>query len=63
MHIAGEVLKNLLATFQDKVDGQQAIADKKAEIIYAALEAYPSIYRVRLWESKLLPLLTMLDRA
>lgn len=46
VHIAGEVLKNLLAVFPDKVDGQQAVADKKADIIYAALESHPDTYRV-----------------
>lgn len=46
VHIAGQVLKNLLATFPDKVDGQQALSDKKAMLIYAALDAHPETYRV-----------------
>lgn len=46
MYIAGQVLKKLLATFPDKVDGQQALADEKASLIYAMLEAYPDIYRI-----------------
>jgi phosphoserine aminotransferase len=40
------VLKKLLATFPDKVDGQEALANKKAQIIYAALEAHPDLYRI-----------------
>ncbi|KAI1659055.1 phosphoserine aminotransferase [Daldinia decipiens] len=46
VYIAGQVLKKLLTTFPDKVDGQQAIADRKSEIIYKALEAHPNIYRI-----------------
>lgn len=44
--IAGQVLKSLLTTFPDKVDGQQAVADKKAKTIYAALDAHPESYKV-----------------
>ncbi|KAK3377757.1 phosphoserine aminotransferase-like protein [Podospora didyma] len=46
VYIAGQVLKKLLRTFPDKVDGQQAIADKKAELIYSALEAHPDAYKI-----------------
>jgi phosphoserine aminotransferase len=46
VYIAGQVLKKLLATYPDKVDGQQAISNKKAEIIYAALESRPDLYRI-----------------
>lgn len=46
VYIAGLVLKNLLNTFPDKVDGQEAVADKKAALIYAALEAHPKLYTV-----------------
>ncbi|KAI0133130.1 phosphoserine aminotransferase-like protein [Hypoxylon sp. NC0597] len=46
VYIAGQVLKRLLATFPDKVDGQQALANQKAELIYKALEAHPDIYRI-----------------
>jgi phosphoserine aminotransferase len=35
-----------LKTYPDKVDGQQAVSDKKAQIIYAALEAHPEVYRI-----------------
>ncbi|KAL2119173.1 hypothetical protein VTJ04DRAFT_6133 [Mycothermus thermophilus] len=44
--VAGQVLKKLLRTFPDKVDGQQAVAEKKAQILYAALEAHPEVYRI-----------------
>ncbi|KAF4630317.1 hypothetical protein G7Y89_g7824 [Cudoniella acicularis] len=44
--IAGQVLQNLLATFPDKVDGQQAVAEKKAKLIYAALDAHPESYKL-----------------
>ncbi|KAI0389898.1 phosphoserine aminotransferase [Xylariaceae sp. FL0594] len=46
VYIAGQVLKKLLKTFPDKVDGQEKLADKKASIIYEALEAYPDIYHI-----------------
>ncbi|KAK3308643.1 phosphoserine aminotransferase-like protein [Chaetomium strumarium] len=46
VYIAGQVLKKLLRTFPDKVDGQQAVAEKKASILYAALEAHPEVYRI-----------------
>jgi phosphoserine aminotransferase len=46
VYIAGQVLKKALATFPDKVDGQQALADKKAKLIYAALDAHPESYNV-----------------
>lgn len=40
------MLKKLLATFPDKVDGQEAIAKKKAELLYSALEAHPDVYKI-----------------
>lgn len=46
VYIAGQVLKKLLTTFPDKVDGQQVVANQKAEIIYKALEAHPNVYRI-----------------
>ncbi|TGJ79613.1 hypothetical protein E0Z10_g9143 [Xylaria hypoxylon] len=46
VYIAGQVLKKLLKTFQDKADGQEAVANKKATLIYEALEAHPDIYRI-----------------
>ncbi|RAH48661.1 O-phospho-L-serine:2-oxoglutarate transaminase [Aspergillus brunneoviolaceus CBS 621.78] len=46
VYIAGQVLKKLLAEFPNKVDGQQAVAEKKANLIYQTLDAYPEVYRV-----------------
>lgn len=46
VYIAGSVLKKLLTTFPDKVDGQEAVANKKAQLIYAALEAHPDAYKI-----------------
>lgn len=46
VYIAGSVLKKLLATYPDKVDGQEAVANKKAEKIYSALEAHPDVYKI-----------------
>lgn len=40
------MLKKLLATYSDKVDGQEVVADKKAGLIYAALDAHPDAYRI-----------------
>lgn len=45
-YIAGLVLKKLLQTYPDKVDGQEAVSNKKAELIYAALEAHPDAYKI-----------------
>jgi phosphoserine aminotransferase len=44
--IAGQVLQTLLKNISDKVDGQQAVSEKKAKLIYAALDAYPESYKV-----------------
>lgn len=46
VYIAGQVLKKSLATFPDKVDGQQVLAEKKAKLLYAALDAHPEAYKV-----------------
>ncbi|KAH9998566.1 phosphoserine aminotransferase [Xylariaceae sp. FL0662B] len=46
VYIAGQVLKMLLASYPDKVDGQQAVSEKKATLLYEALEAYPDIYKI-----------------
>lgn len=47
VYIAGQVLKKLLASFpSDKAAGQQAVAERKAKQIYAALDAHPNFYRV-----------------
>ncbi|KAK2628693.1 hypothetical protein QTJ16_001796 [Diplocarpon rosae] len=44
--IAGEVLKNSLAIFPNRVDDQEKIANEKAHRIYEALEKYPDSYRI-----------------
>ncbi|RFU34034.1 hypothetical protein B7463_g2287, partial [Scytalidium lignicola] len=44
--IAGQVVKRLLEIFPDKVNGQQALAEKKAKLIYDALDENPAFYRV-----------------
>ncbi|KAI1075926.1 phosphoserine aminotransferase [Whalleya microplaca] len=46
VYIAGQVLKSLLNTYSDKVDGQQAVSEKKAAIIYEALEAHSDTYKI-----------------
>jgi len=46
VYVAGQVLKKLLATYPDKVNGQEAVSQKKAELIYGALDAHPEVYRV-----------------
>ena len=45
MYIAGQVLKRLLLQ-HPKVQGQQTIAEEKAQLIYRALEAHSDIYMV-----------------
>ncbi|TFA99731.1 Phosphoserine aminotransferase [Trichoderma ghanense] len=44
--IAGRVLKRLLQQHPDKVQGQELLSQKKAQLIYEALEAYPDIYQI-----------------
>lgn len=47
MYIAGRVLKRLLQQYPDsKVQGQQAVSDEKARLIYRALEAHPDVYQI-----------------
>ncbi|RYP79266.1 hypothetical protein DL770_006751 [Monosporascus sp. CRB-9-2] len=46
VYIAGQVLKRLLLTFPNRVADQEALAKQKADIIYAALEEHPDIYRI-----------------
>jgi phosphoserine aminotransferase len=46
VYIAGRVLRRLLQQYPDKVQGQQAISEQKARIIYGALEAHPAMYQV-----------------
>ncbi|KAH8819179.1 pyridoxal phosphate-dependent transferase [Xylogone sp. PMI_703] len=46
VYLAGQVLQRLLKVFPDKVNGQQAVADEKAKLIYDALDANSACYRV-----------------
>lgn len=46
MYIAGRVLKKLLRQYPDRVQGQQAVSEMKAQLIYRALEAHPDIYKI-----------------
>lgn len=46
VYIAGQVLKKLLRTYPNKAEGQEAVSEKKAQLIYGALEAHPEQYRV-----------------
>ncbi|KAJ2905856.1 phosphoserine aminotransferase [Zalerion maritima] len=46
VYIAGQVLKKLLSTYPNKVAGQAEVSDKKAGIIYSALEAHPDVYKI-----------------
>lgn len=47
VYIAGQVLKKLLAEYpRYKVDGQEAVANEKAKLIYEALEAFPQVYKI-----------------
>lgn len=46
VYVAGRVLKKLLLQHPNKVQGQQAVSEKKAQLIYRALEAYPDIYKI-----------------
>ena len=44
--IAGEVMRDLLATHGDsKVAGQEAVSNAKAETIYRVLDANPAVYQ------------------
>ncbi|KAI1349257.1 phosphoserine aminotransferase [Xylaria sp. FL0043] len=44
--IAGRVLKQLLLQHPNKFEGQQILSEKKAQLIYKVLEAYPTIYQI-----------------
>jgi len=36
----------MLRTYPNKVEGQQAVTEQKAQIIYGAVEAFPDVYRI-----------------
>ncbi|KAL1992933.1 hypothetical protein VTN49DRAFT_3690 [Thermomyces lanuginosus] len=45
--IAGQVVAHLVKTFGDsKISGQEEIANRKAALIYEALDKYPDVYHV-----------------
>ncbi|KAF7542646.1 hypothetical protein G7046_g10133 [Stylonectria norvegica] len=46
VYIAGQVLKKLLKTYPNKVDGQESVSNTKSQLIYSALDAHPTIYKV-----------------
>ncbi|CAG8978421.1 hypothetical protein HYALB_00013110 [Hymenoscyphus albidus] len=46
VYIAGQVLKSSLATYSNKVDGQEEVSEKKANLIYGALDAHPEAFKV-----------------
>lgn len=46
VYVAGQVLKKLLATYPDAVDGQEAVSLKKAQLIYGALDSHADAYTV-----------------
>ncbi|KAI6785059.1 Phosphoserine aminotransferase-like protein [Emericellopsis cladophorae] len=46
VYVAGQVLKKLLNTYPNKAAGQEAVSDKKAQLIYGALEAHPDVYKI-----------------
>lgn len=47
VYVAGQVLKKLLQTYSpNKVEAQEAVTDKKAQLIYDAVEAFPEIYKI-----------------
>lgn len=46
VYVAGLVLKKLLATYPDKVKGQESVSNNKAKHIYDVLDANPDAYRV-----------------
>ncbi|CAD6441202.1 861bad98-7a14-43be-a478-5d06e5225995 [Sclerotinia trifoliorum] len=46
VYIAGQVLQKLLATYPNGIEGQESISNKKSSLIYSALDANPSSYKV-----------------
>ncbi|KAJ5470900.1 hypothetical protein N7530_008257 [Penicillium desertorum] len=45
--IAGQVMADLMAEFSaQKVSGQEEVANKKAQLIYGALDKFPQVYQV-----------------
>lgn len=44
LYVAGLVLKKLLATYPDKIDGQETVANKKAQLIYDVHSPPPPLF-------------------
>lgn len=40
------MLKKLLQVYPNRVEGQEAVSNRKAERIYGALEAHPEVYHI-----------------
>ncbi|TQS31806.1 hypothetical protein Golomagni_07900 [Golovinomyces magnicellulatus] len=46
VYIAGQVLKNSLKTYSNRVAGQEAVSAAKAKAIYDALDAHADVYKI-----------------
>ena len=46
IYIIGQVLQKMLQAYPNKVEEQQAVSEKKAQLIYDALEAFPEVYSI-----------------
>ncbi|KAM0235950.1 hypothetical protein ACHAP5_009503 [Fusarium lateritium] len=46
VYIIGQVLGKFLQTYPDKVAGQQAVSEKKAQLIYDVIESFPEVYKI-----------------
>lgn len=46
VYIASQVLKKLVATYPNGVEGQEQVSAEKTKIIYDALDAHPDAYKV-----------------
>ncbi|KAH6605583.1 hypothetical protein Trco_004736 [Trichoderma cornu-damae] len=47
VYVIGQILKKLLQTYHpDKVQAQEAVTNKKAQLIYDAIEASPETYKI-----------------
>lgn len=46
VYFIGWVLQKMLKTYPNKVEDQQAISEKKAQLIYDAIEAFPKVYSI-----------------
>lgn len=46
VYIAGQVLRKLLATYSNGIEGQESLSNQKSSLIYSALDAHPSAYKV-----------------